>query len=94
MEITNFSYFNTDNKCYEPKEGLNNEVDLNVFIAKNFHVHELDLKKGSPSLSNVDGCKQKALEGNKSLFLVGNASVDADTKSVKYDCLIPKVDKL
>jgi len=93
MEITDFSYFNTDNKCYEPKDELNNESVLNTFIGENFDTETFSIGKNSPSKSNVDDCKKKALAGNKSLFLVGNASVDADTKSVKYDCLIPKVDK-
>ncbi|AET73054.1 hypothetical protein PGAG_00165 [Phaeocystis globosa virus 12T] len=93
MEITDFSYFKTDNKCHGPKDELNNESALNTFIGKNFDTHTFSIGKNSPSKSNVDECKKKALAGNKSLFLLGNASVDADTKSVKYDCLIPKVDK-
>jgi hypothetical protein len=94
MEITNFSYFNTDNKCYEPKQELNAEKDLNAYVAKHFDVYNYDIKKSSPSESNVDMCKKKALSENKSLFLVGNASVNVANQSATYDCLIPKKDKI
>jgi hypothetical protein len=94
MEITNFSYFNTDNKCYQPKQELNTEKDLNAYVANNFDVYNYEIKKSSASVSNVDLCKKKALAENKSLFLVGNASVDAATQSATYDCLIPKRDKI
>lgn len=94
MEITNFSYFNTDSKCYEPKQELNMEKDLNDYVAKNFDVYNYEIKKSSSSASNVELCKKKAIAENKSLFLVGNASVDPTKQSATYDCLIPKKDKI
>ena len=36
MEVNNFSYFNSDNKCYQAKSGLNIESKLKNFIEKKF----------------------------------------------------------
>lgn len=93
MEITDFSYFNTDNKCYEPKQELNTEA-LNTYIEDNFDIYNYEIKKSSSSGSNLDACKKKALAENKSLFLVSNTVANSVSKNLKYDCLIPKKEKI
>tara|TARA_B100000780_G_C21108929_1_gene447979 strand:+ start:796 stop:1782 length:987 start_codon:yes stop_codon:yes gene_type:complete len=93
MEINNFSFFNTDNKCYRPKTELSNKEDLNKYIDDNFTIHNFPIKKNTnANESLVEECKLQALKENKGVFLISD--LDFSEKQLKYNCLIPKVNKL
>lgn len=94
MEINNFSIFNTDNKCYEPKSSLADTTELNKYIGNNFERFNFVINNdGNGSL--VETCKNKALEKNKPLFLITNLSREKiGNNNFKYDCLIPLVNKI
>lgn len=94
MEINNFSIFNTDNKCYRPKSSLLNQEDLNKFITDNFNSCKFEIKKNSENKSLVEECKNKALEENKSVFIISDLSRNRKGNNFTYNCLIPKADKL
>ena len=74
MEINNFSIFNTDNKCYEPKSSLTGTKELNKFVNDNFNSYKFEIKENSENKSLVEECKYKALEKNKSGFIVSDLS--------------------
>ena len=90
MEINDFSIFNTDNRCYRPKSSLINTEKLNKYIDNNFNSYEFTIKKKN-NKSLVEECKNKALEENKSMFLVSDLSKLGS--NFKYNCLIPKTNK-
>ena len=94
MEINNFSIFNTDNKCYRPKSSLLNQEDLDKFITDNFYSSKFEIKKNSENKSLVEECKNKALEENKSVFIISDLSRNRKGNNFTYNCLIPKADKL
>ena len=94
MEINNFSIFNTDNKCYRPKSSLLNQEDLNKFVKDNFNSYQFEIKKNSENKSLVEECKNKALEENKSVFIISDLSRNRKGNNFYYNCLIPKADKL
>ena len=94
MEINNFSIFNTDNKCYEPKSSLTGTKELNKFVNDNFNSYKFEIKNNSENKSLVEECKNKALEKNKSVFIVSDLSREKKGNNFSYDCLIPKADKL
>ena len=93
MEINNFSIFNTDNKCYRPKSSLLNQEDLDKFITDNFYSSNFEIKKNSENKSLVEECKNKALEENKSVFIISDLSRNRKGDNFTYNCLIPKADK-
>lgn len=94
MEINNFSIFNTDNKCYRPKSSLTGTEELNKFVNDNFNSYKFEIKNNSENKSLVEECKNKALEKNKSVFIVSDLSREKKGNNFSYDCLIPKADKL
>ena len=94
MEINNFSFFNTDNKCYQPNSSLMNKDDLNKYITDNFNSYNFEVKKNTTNESLVEQCKLKALEENKSVFLISDLSRNFSGQNFNYNCLIPKVNKL
>ena len=89
MEVNNFSYFNSDNKCYQAKSELNIESKLKNFIENKFDKYSYEIREDSSVENYLDGCKKKAIEKQKSLFLVTDVKKDSLGR-IKYNCLIPK----
>jgi len=94
MEINNFSIFNTDNKCYRPKSSLTDTKELDKYIIDNFNSYKLEIKNNSENKSLVEECKNKALEENKSVFIISDLSREKKGSNFNYNCLIPKANKL
>tara|TARA_B100001175_G_scaffold317786_1_gene336428 strand:+ start:1320 stop:2282 length:963 start_codon:yes stop_codon:yes gene_type:complete len=93
MEVNNFSYFNSDNKCYQPKSQLNIESRLNGFIREKFDKYSYELREDSSVDNYLEECKNKAIEKQKSLFLVTDVKKDSQG-IINYNCLIPKTSGL
>ena len=89
MEVNNFSYFNSDDKCYQPKSELNNQSNLNNFIKDNFEKNTYEISEDTSTENYLEECKNKAIEKQKSLFLVTDLSKNSLGK-INYNCLIPK----
>ena len=94
MEINNFSIFNTDNKCYRPKSSLTDTKELDKYVIDNFNSYKLEIKNNSENKSLVEECKNKALEENKSVFIISDLSREKKGSNFNYKCLIPKANKL
>lgn len=94
MEINNFSIFNTDNKCYRPKSSLTDTKELDKYVIDNFNSYKLEIKNNSENKSLVEECKNKALEENKSVFIISDLSREKKGSNFNYNCLIPKANKL
>tara|TARA_X000000368_G_scaffold304456_2_gene242795 strand:+ start:2208 stop:3194 length:987 start_codon:yes stop_codon:yes gene_type:complete len=91
MEQDSFSYFNTDNKCYDPKWELNDSNKLNEFIDDKFDTYKYEIRDEK---NQINKCKLKAIEKNKKFFLISDLSRNRLGSNLTYNCLIPKVDKL
>ena len=92
MEINDYSYYNTDNKCYQPKREFSDENKLKEYIDNNFHSEKFNIEK-TIDKSILSKCKNKAIDNNKDFFLVSDASIEKNTNQFTYNCLIPKKDK-
>ena len=77
----NFSYFKSDNKCYNSKLEQEN---ANNYLDSNFDSYTYNLLTSQELF--INDCKNKAIESNKDFFLVG----DFDKNTRRYKCLIPK----
>ena len=77
----NFSYFESDNKCYNSKLEQEN---ANNYLDSNFDSYTYNLLTSQELF--INDCKNKAIESNKDFFLVG----DFDKNTRRYKCLIPK----
>ena len=96
MEINNFSIFTTDDKCYQNQnilndEQVNDEQDLNDFLLDKFDSHTFQLSSND---NLVEECKNKAVNKNKSIFLITDLSRQTVGGNFEYKCLIPKENKL
>lgn len=87
MEINNFSYFNSDNKCYK---GISDNLDLK----EDFYIYIDDIEDDIENPNLIDKCKSRAIESNKDFFLLTDLSLSSGSSKSKYKCLIPKANKI
>lgn len=92
MEINNFSTYNSDNKCYKLKLNNSNKDQLNIDISNYFSVHPFTIKNTSNNENLLKQCESKALEENKSFFVITDVFKNKNG-NLDYNCLIPRVDK-
>ena len=81
MFNNNFSYFESDNKCYNSKL---DDASNNSYLDNNFESYTYNLLTSQNLF--INDCKDKAINNNKDFFLV----TDFDSNFRNYKCLIPK----
>lgn len=92
-DINNFTYFKSENKCYNPR--MTSDVSLQLFLNENFTSTVETINPAESSASILSSCQDKALRGNKDFFLISDASVNSQygIPKLDYRCYLPKTDK-
>ena len=94
-DITNFTYFKSEDKCYNPR--ITPDASLQLFLSDNFtsKVETINSTELSTSTSILNSCEEQAIRANKDFFLISDASVNNQygTSKLNYTCYLPKTDK-
>ena len=74
----NFSYYNSDGKCYTDMSSIDDK----------FNTYSYNIYSNSDTVNILTECENKALESNSKMYMVSNARKSGNNLS--YNCYIPK----